>query len=160
MTQDYPCSTLEEKINSTDVSIIGVAHVKEFFKRYENFFYDKISCSDAIVLEQPVGGEFYDSKFFNELGMIAHKQKKKVYQADPVNTPSFCTDFMQGGLGFILISSFDIRTALGLYLFLGSIPGSSIRYWLTTKKTRTQESLQKPKTATNSSCTEIQTTET
>ncbi|MDP2909013.1 MAG: hypothetical protein Q8N77_04380 [Nanoarchaeota archaeon] len=134
MTQDYPCSTLEEKINSTDVSIIGVAHVKEFFKRHENFFYDKISCSDAIMLEQPVGGEFYDSKFFGELGMIAHKQKKRVYQADPVNTPSFCTDFMQGGLGFILISSFDVQAALGLYLFLGSIPGSGIRYWLTTEK--------------------------
>lgn len=79
MTQDYPCSTLEEKINSTDVSIIGVNHEKEFFKRYENFFYDRISCSDAIVLEHSVGGKFYDSKFFNELGMIAHKQKKRIY---------------------------------------------------------------------------------
>jgi len=141
--KDYPGSVLEEKVNSVDVKIIGVDHEYDFLKKHYSFFEEKISESDAIMLEQVIGGDFWDSDFFGGggLGGIAHSQRKKVYQADP-NTPlSLFVGFpVQTALGaalagYSIFNMYDIEKILpnlvnlgiGLYSFAGGLFGFCMR---------------------------------
>lgn len=127
----YPYSILEEKVNSVDISIIGVSHNLDFFMEHSKFFYNKVSNSDAIIMEQPVCGDFWDSEFFGSIGEIAHYKKKNIYQADPVTIVSSLLDASQGILGasMMLTGTLEMRM-LGMYLLLGSFPGSLSRYLL------------------------------
>lgn len=128
--KNYPCEVLEEKINSTSVSIIGISHDPDFMFEHESFFKEKISQSDAILLEcEP----YFRDGFFNEIGRIAYSQGKKVYNADPMSKATGRLDLIQGGLGFGLALSAGLLGELyaipvGLYFFLGSLSGAIVRY--------------------------------
>lgn len=125
MARDYPCSTLEEKISSTDVSIIGVYHIEEFFFEYEDFFKDKVSRSDAVTLEEGKG-------FFEYVEELAYSQNKKVYKADPLTKVSGRMDHTQFacGLAMLFLGFFGSPAVAcsGAYLTLGTLVGSVFRY--------------------------------
>lgn len=128
--KDYPCEVLEEKINSTNVSIIGVSHDPDFMLEHESFFKEKISQSDAILLEHE---PYFKDGFFNEIGRIAYSQGKRVYNADPMSKATGRLDKIQGVLGFGLALSAGMLGELyalpvGLYFFLGSLGGTVLRY--------------------------------
>lgn len=128
--KDYPCEVLEEKVNSTNVSIIGISHDPDFMFEYESFFKEKISQSDAILLEcEP----YFKDGFFNEIGRLAYSQGKRVYNADPMSKATSRLDRIQRGLGFGLALSACLLGELyvlpvGLYFFLGSFSGTVLRY--------------------------------
>lgn len=142
--KDYPHSVLEEKVNSTEVSIVGVSHDYDFLCDYKQFLEEKITESDAIMIEGTSGkfeglpGEEeevytwqYDS-FFGPISNIAHSQKKRVYQADPSTPTSFAMDMGQALFGAYTacVTSFNSLYALpiGVYLFSGSLIGTILRY--------------------------------
>lgn len=100
---DYPYPLIKEKINDKDVCLVGVAHDYSFFKEHESYFEDIVSKHDAIVLEQSLGGDFWDSDFFGWIGDIAHSKKKRVYQADPMNWSIFELDAWAWWIGINLI---------------------------------------------------------
>ncbi|MBM3199820.1 hypothetical protein FJZ53_02695 [Candidatus Woesearchaeota archaeon] len=128
--KDYPCKVLEERINSTNVSIIGVSHDPSFFFQHREFLEEKIRQADALVLEcEP----YFPDGFFDQVGNIAYSQKKRVYHADPMNKFTQKIDKIQGGSGLGLAVS-SILTGqtyalpLGLYFFLGNLFGGVVRY--------------------------------
>lgn len=47
----YPYSCLERKSNGNNLTILGVNHDGETYSKFRNFYRDKISESDAVVLE-------------------------------------------------------------------------------------------------------------
>ncbi len=99
----YPFKTLERRINGKEVSIVGVLHVKPFFVAYEEYFDTVIQSHDAVVLEQPVGGEFWQQSFFKYIGKLARKHKTKVYLADPTNLATHDSDKIYGYLGILMM---------------------------------------------------------
>lgn len=137
MTKDYPIPILEERINSVNVSIVGVEHTPKFSEEHFKFFEDKIKNSDAVVLEQPLGGDFWESDFFGDLGCIASWYNKKVYQSDPQKVLPTLIDLAQGTAGIYLmikgalINNYGyqgiIEAMLGSYMFLGSFTGKIMR---------------------------------
>lgn len=76
---------IQKKIKNSNVEIIGVWHAKRFFNEQQEFYERKINESSGIVLEQSIGGEFWECEFFDKLGEIAYKKKIPIYQADPIN---------------------------------------------------------------------------
>ncbi|GAG08118.1 unnamed protein product, partial [marine sediment metagenome] len=140
MKENYPCSRLEEKVNSVDVSIIGVEHTKEFFEKYKSFLEEKISQADAVILEDVIGGNFWDHEFYRKIGEIASSQQKKVYQTDTIRRLPGFVDLLQEVAGVsLIVLGFSVGllgfglgslggTSLGVYLFLGSHDGRALRY--------------------------------
>ena len=101
---DYPYPPLKETVFGTEVSILGVEHNSEFFEQYQHFFIEFIAQQDAVVLEQVVGGNFWNSNFFREMGRIAESLGKRVYQVDPATTVnSRFIDDLTGIAGLILL---------------------------------------------------------
>ncbi|MBL7100599.1 MAG: hypothetical protein ISS23_01450 [Nanoarchaeota archaeon] len=138
--KDYPLSILEAKVNSVDVTIIGIRHKAKFFEKYKYFFEEKISHSDALILEDS-GKKFWEGKnCFRKIGKIAQYHKKKVYHADSNKCLSAVIDLMQGVQGIALIAvgvklgilgnsmSTLGYASVGTYLFFGSLPGRIVRY--------------------------------
>lgn len=117
--KNYPCEVLEEKINSTNVSIIGISHDPDFMFEHKNFFKEKIKQSDAILLEcEPC----LQDGFFNEIGRLAYSHGKRVYNADPMTKATSRLDKIQRGLGLGLALSADLlgqayAIPAGLYFF-------------------------------------------
>lgn len=135
---NHPPTVLEERVNSTDVSIIGVVHDLDYFKKYRQFFENKISESTTIMIEG-LHKEFWeyeegDELFFNRIGEIAHSQNKKIYQADPRHSMDQSLDILlsmegaflvlEGLLGLIKHYPLEYNftfLGIGLPLLLGSM---------------------------------------
>ncbi|MBU4501152.1 MAG: hypothetical protein KKA79_01055 [Nanoarchaeota archaeon] len=138
---DGGMSILEQKVNSTDVKLIGVEHTSEFFDKYEPFYQNEVLKSDALVLEQPIGAEFWNYPFFDEISNIAHDMKKPIYQSDPGTSKNLSMDMTQTSLGIILsysalftmfigAISFGaglIPFGIGAYAWLGGMSGTAFR---------------------------------
>jgi len=103
---------IELKVNGKYLTLVGSNHGKfsfskcgesDFLKR--KYFYEGlIDESDIVVLEQPVGGEFYeDISFFAKLGLIAYDSNKEIYIIDPNNVRAnnlqkfLCENFEKDG---------------------------------------------------------------
>ncbi len=131
--KDYPYELLEEKVKNTSVRIVSVAHTLDFFLEHKHFLDNQIKESDAIMLE----GNYYTLEecysLFRNLGDIARRENKKVYQADPRTKKTGCLDFLQTGLGLYMALSTKLLdhsygVPLGLYLLSGSLVGMLIRH--------------------------------
>ena len=83
---NYKYPRISEIVNGKKLAIWGVEHTREFFNQYKPLFINFVKDNDAIVLEQMVGVNFWESKgkLFEDLGELAREQGKKVYQVDPV----------------------------------------------------------------------------
>jgi len=137
---NYEYPRIKEQVHGKELSILGVAHTERFFHRHKSFFEEFVENNDAVVLEQVLGGDFWEDKsFFNKVGELARRQGKRVYQVDPVRWSHLIFD--AGGLitsGFLIgkgIKSLDkdfsrrgalkflAQSAIGTSLFLGSLFG-------------------------------------
>jgi len=147
ITFEYPFDVNNHRINGKDVAVIGVEHVRPFFQRYQHFFEFVINAYDALVFEQPINGPFWYSDFFGDLGDIACREMKTVYQSDSVTYDSTSMDYMTGFTGALVTgmgmskglrgaySGMDRRGFLkmlgmlgvGSSLMLGSMPGIQMR---------------------------------
>jgi len=145
MKENYPFSVLEEKVNSVDVSIIGVEHTAKFFEEYKSFFEEKISQADSVVIEGVSAGNFWEFEFYKRIGEIAKSQQKSVYMADTLKALPASIDIVQGIAGVTLIylgatgilreiSGQDMNLlsnignlSIGAYLFFGSVLGRVVR---------------------------------
>ncbi len=99
---DYPEYAMKESINGKEITIIGVQHTPEFLNSHKSFFEDRVAESDVMVLEQSIGGEFWESPFFGAVGKIAHSKQKRIYQIDPLTMQSGLIDIF--GIPTICIS--------------------------------------------------------
>ncbi|MDH5677919.1 MAG: hypothetical protein OEZ55_03670 [Nitrospinota bacterium] len=135
------------------LSLVGILHSKEEFKKNEAEFERMIKPYSAVMLEQPLWYvDFsYDQSSFGQLAAIAMKMNKKVYIADPFDARVLAADaaFAFGGLSMLVKSSIDLgkysfgkkpeglsrrglilragMLALGLPMFFGSLPGLDLR---------------------------------
>ncbi len=107
--EDYPCACIEDKIDNTDITILGVQHVEPFLLQHYSFLQSQINKADAVVLEQVVGGSSVTDSFFGHLAMIAIP--KPVYVVDPINTALFFTDRVLGFLGLCIMLTSPMRYA-------------------------------------------------
>ncbi len=89
---EYPLFADKETVNGKEFTIIGVQHTPEFFNSYKSFFKKRVAESDAVILEQSVGSEFWKSSFFGKAGEAARAEQKRVYQIDPVTLANFSID--------------------------------------------------------------------
>ncbi len=93
---------LEEIVNGKRVTIIGIYHTPEFVQPNLPYLEEQISSHDAVLLEQPVGVDFWDEESdFYPYGRIAHSQDKKVYQADPISPELYKTDTLLSLTGIL-----------------------------------------------------------
>lgn len=147
---DYKYPRISERINGKELAIWGVEHTREFFNQYKPLFEDLVRDNDVVVLEQMVGGDFWESNFFGRVGELARGQGKKVYQIDPVGLGNFLLDLGTTFAGGALIyngvrgSKSQEKTtrrnflkrmgklALGLPLVAGGLPGRLLLENLTT----------------------------
>ena len=83
---EYPFIPQVHEIKGTKVELIGVEHTKKYFEKFEDFYNEKISESDSVILEQTLGSNFWqENTFFGNLSKIAYEKDLSIYQVDPVN---------------------------------------------------------------------------
>ncbi|RJQ15932.1 hypothetical protein C4573_07315 [Candidatus Woesearchaeota archaeon] len=99
----YPYPRIPETIHGKELTILGVEHKPEFFQQYQPMLEDFVKSHDAIVLEQTVGGNFWESGFYGSIGELARKQGKKVYQVDPLGWKPIFLDVVNAGIGLALL---------------------------------------------------------
>ena len=122
LIEEYPHDIAEYKLHGKQVYIVGVSHIIPFYYQHIDLFDELTHINDALVLEQPIGGEFWHSSFFNKLGNLANSYKKKVFVADPANIDSWYFDsYVVGSLGLGMMITGPISMFFGGSLLEGLI---------------------------------------
>lgn len=108
---DYIYPIMSETINKKELTILSVKHDKLFFYQHKPFFESFVRANDAIVLEQTVGGDFWQSDFFGSIGELVKKEGKKIYQVDPVGWGNVLYDLGTGLVGtYLCVSAMTLKS--------------------------------------------------
>jgi hypothetical protein len=138
----YPFPPFVKRVKDKRVSVIGIEHTIEFYLEHDQFFDEIVRQNDALILEQPYGGEFWEDLFWGSIAVLSHDQNKRIYQADSCNESIYYLDVPSGALGSLAAAVYFLDKnkmsrrgflkaacgALGGDLFLGTILGMKIRH--------------------------------
>lgn len=80
-----PYESSKKNINGKFIEILGIIHNKEDYFKNKKYFYKKIKSRDAIVVEKPWDGSFWEHDYFSKIGEVAFWEDKVVYTIDPLN---------------------------------------------------------------------------
>ncbi len=101
---DYKYPRIPVTVNGKELAIWGVEHTREFFNCFKSLFEEFIGNNDCVVLEQPVGADFWETDFFfGDIGELVREQGKKMYQVDPVTWGNLLLDLVTIGIGGRLV---------------------------------------------------------